>query len=402
MFWNRSTANGGPLLYDWGVTDALKSFAFNGTTFATTPSATGSVGSQIWPGGILTLSANADTPGTGVVWATVAASGDAENNPPVPGTLYAFDAGNVATQLWNSGINATRDSFGNFAKFVPPLVANGGVYVAAWSKQVAVYGLLAPAPVLTMVSPISGPTAGNTAVTLTGQSFSSGATVTFGGAGATSVVVVSATQITARAPPHAQGSVNVVVTNPDGQSAMLANGFTYVAPAPILTTVSPTSGPTAGNTAVTLTGQSFASGATVTFGGAAATSVTVVSATQITARTPPHAQGGVNVVVTNPDGQSATLANGFTYGAPAPTVTSVSPKTGLTTGGTLVMLNGTNFVSGATVTFGGAGATSVVVVSATQINASAPPHKPGSVNVVVTNPDGQSGMLASGFTYHKH
>jgi hypothetical protein len=308
----------------------------------------------------------------------------------------------VANQLWNSNINAARDSFGNFAKFVPPLVANGRVYVASWSKQVAVYGLLAPAPVLSTVSPNSGPSTGGTSVALTGQNFVSNATVSFGGAAATSVVVVSATQITANTPPHTQGSVAVAVRNPDGQSATLADGFTFTGPAPILSSVSPTSGPSTGGTSVTLTGQNFVSGATVTFGGAAASSVVVVSATQITAHTPPHSQGSVNVVVTNPDGQSATLAGGFTFVASAPIVTGVSPTTGLTTGGTAVTLTGQNFVSGATVTFGGAAATSVAVASATRINAIAPPHKPGSVNIVVTNPDGQSGTLASAFIYHKH
>jgi hypothetical protein len=64
---------------------------------------------------------------------------------------------------------------------------------------------------------------------------------------------------------------------------------------------------------VTLTGKNFASGATVTFGGTAATSVVVASATQITATTPPHKQGAVNIVATNPGGQSATLTGGFTY-----------------------------------------------------------------------------------------
>ncbi len=401
VYWNRSTANGGPLLYDWGVSDALKSFAFNGTTFATTPSATGNVGSQIWPGGILTLSANGETPGTGVVWATVATSGDAENSPPVPGALYAFDAGNVATQLWNSNMNAARDSFGNFAKFVPPLVANGRVYVATWSKQVAVYGLIAPAPILTAVSPTSGPSTGGTPVTLTGQNFAPNATVTFGGAAATSVVVVNAMQITANTPPHASGGADVVVKNPDGQSATLASGFTFTGPAPILSAVSPTSGPSKGGTPVTLTGQNFASGATVTFGGAAATSVVVASATQITANTPPHASGGADVVVKNPDGQSATLANGFTFVA-TPTVTGVSPNSGPAAGGTPVTITGTNFLSGATVTFGGASATAVVVVSSTKITANTPRHKQGSVNVVVTNPDGQKGTLTSGFTYHRH
>src|SRR6202007_1135789 len=114
------------------------------------------------------------------------------------GELYAFDAGNVATQLWNSTMTPARDSPGNFAKFVPPLVANGRVYVASWSKQVAVYGVLGtPPPATTGCSPGSGSTSGGTSVTLTGTNFASGATVTFGGVNASSVVVASATTIKA-------------------------------------------------------------------------------------------------------------------------------------------------------------------------------------------------------------
>jgi PQQ enzyme repeat len=141
VYWQRSAANGGPLLYDWGSSDWVKAYAFNGTTFAATPSYQGS-GTQIYPGGILTLSANADTPGSGVLWATVAASGNVFNDPTDPGILYAYDADNVSTELWNSTMNSARDNFGTFAKFVPPLVVNGKVYVATFSNQVAVYGLL--------------------------------------------------------------------------------------------------------------------------------------------------------------------------------------------------------------------------------------------------------------------
>jgi hypothetical protein len=226
VYWQRSAANGGPLLFNWGSKDRLKAFPFNGSRFATTPSAVGNVINQISPGGILTLSANGDTPGTGVLWATVPVSGKA-SSPPTPGALYAFDAGNVATQLWNSSMNAARDSPGNYARYVPPLVANGKVYVSTFSNQVSVYGLLAPVPLLSTVSPTSGPITGGTAVTLTGQDFASGATVTFGGAAATNVVVVSGMQINANTPPQAQGGANVTVTNPGGQSATLANGFTY-------------------------------------------------------------------------------------------------------------------------------------------------------------------------------
>ena len=228
VYWRRSTANGGPLLYNWGVSDRLKAFPFNGTMFAATPSAQGSVTNQIFPGGILTLSANGEAPGSGVVWATTAGSGDAENNPPVPGVLYAFNAGNVATELWNSTLNAARDGFGNFAKFVPPMVANGRVYVATWSDQVAVYGLTTAAtdPAVTGISPSSGSAAGGTPVTLTGKNFVAGATVSFGGAAAV-VTTVNATTIAAKTPAHKQGAVNIVVTNPDGQSGTFASGFIY-------------------------------------------------------------------------------------------------------------------------------------------------------------------------------
>jgi hypothetical protein len=195
--------------------------------------------------------------------------------------------------------------------------------------------------------------------------------------------------------------VNVVVTNPDGQSASLASGFTFKGPAPTLSGVSPGSGPIDGGTPVTLTGTNFASGATVTLGGVQATGVTVVSATQINAVTPAHAQGSVNVVVTDPDGQSATLSAGYTF-VLQPTLRSISPNNGPVSGGTHVTLTGTDFVSGATVTFGGAAASSIVVVNATTITATTPRHRQGGVNVTVTDPNGRNATLASGFVYHRH
>ncbi len=83
-------------------------------------------------------------------------------------------------------------------------------------------------------------------------------------------------------------------------------------PAPSLTGVSPTSGPVAGGTTVTLTGTGFVTGATVTIGGADA-SASFVSSTHLTATTPAHAVGAADVVVTNPDSQVDTLVAGFTY-----------------------------------------------------------------------------------------
>lgn len=92
-----------------------------------------------------------------------------------------------------------------------------------------------------------------------------------------------------------------------------------VAPQPTVASVSPGSGNVSGGTSVTITGTSFQTGATVTFGGTAATNVAVVNPTTITATTPAHLAGAVDVVVTNIDGQSGTLAGGFTYSnAPNP------------------------------------------------------------------------------------
>jgi hypothetical protein len=84
-------------------------------------------------------------------------------------------------------------------------------------------------------------------------------------------------------------------------------------PAPVLTSITPNSGPATGGTQVTLSGNNFVSGASVKFGGTAATGVTVVNSTSLMATTPAHVAATVNVDVTNPDGQSATLPNGYTY-----------------------------------------------------------------------------------------
>lgn len=86
-------------------------------------------------------------------------------------------------------------------------------------------GTLGPAPALTAISPTFGSGSGGTAVTLQGTGFVAGATVSIGGVSAGTVVVVSAGIITAVTPAMTAGFADVVVTNPDAQSATLSNGF---------------------------------------------------------------------------------------------------------------------------------------------------------------------------------
>jgi len=252
-------------------------------------------------------------------------------------------------------------------------------------------------PGVTSVSPTAGPAAGATSVTITGTGFTGATAVTFGGTAATGFTADSDTSITATS-PAGTGTVDVTVTTPGGTSTTSpADRFTYI-PAPAVTSVAPSSGPAAGGDTVTITGTGFVTGATVTFGGTAATGVTVDSATSITATTPAHAAGAVDVVVTNPDTQAGTLTNGFTYFA-APTVTGILPAGGTTAGGTSVTITGTGFIAGATVSFGGSPGTGVTVVGPTSLTVTTPAHAAGVVDVVVMNVDSQYGTLTNGYTY---
>jgi hypothetical protein len=107
--------------------------------------------------------------------------------------------------------------------------------------------------------------------------------------------------------------------NPSIENATLGGSaciFPYVDPTPTVISVSPAGGSTAGGTAIAITGTNFQNGATVTVGGAAATSVVFVNGTRLTAVTPAHAAGNVAVVVTNPTTQTGTLNPGFFYAAP--------------------------------------------------------------------------------------
>ncbi|MFM7259463.1 MAG: IPT/TIG domain-containing protein, partial [bacterium] len=165
---------------------------------------------------------------------------------------------------------------------------------------------------------------------------------------------------------------------------------------PAITTISPTAGPVAGGNTVTINGSGFLGVTSVKFGGVAATTFTISSSTKITATAPASTAGAKDVVVSGPWG-TATKTGGYTYYA-LPTVTSVTPNQGSTTGGTAVTITGTNLVGATSVKFGTTLATGVVVVNDTTITAFAPAATAGAKSVSVTTPGG-TGTLASAFTY---
>ena len=98
---------------------------------------------------------------------------------PGPAVLYAYDATNIPTMLYNSGQNATRDEAGNAVKFAVPTVANGKVYVGT-STDVDVYGLLGtglPTAATPVISPTSETFTGSVMVSMTDST--SGATISY-------------------------------------------------------------------------------------------------------------------------------------------------------------------------------------------------------------------------------
>ena len=140
----------GPLAYLWTAGDYFKAFQFNGSTFGTTPymqsSFTAPAGN---PGGVLSISANGSQAGSGIVWVSMPLDASAETQV-VPGVLRAFDASNLANELWDSNKNSARDGVGSFAKFCPPTIANGKVYLATFSNALDVYGLMDGNPDFTL------------------------------------------------------------------------------------------------------------------------------------------------------------------------------------------------------------------------------------------------------------
>jgi IPT/TIG domain/FG-GAP repeat len=239
-----------------------------------------------------------------------------------------------------------------------------------------------PAPTVSSVGPSSGSTEGGTRVLVRGTGFLPGATVTIGVA-PTSVEVISETELSVVTAAHAGGPEEVAVTTADGGSTG-GPSYTYLPP-PTVTSVNPVSGPSAGGTHVVVTGTDFLAGSKLEIGDELA--VEVISETELKAVTRPNAPGSDEVVVTTTAGESRGGPS-YTY-VPPPKVSSVSPVSGPTAGGTPVRVTGSNFGTGAKVQIGGV-ASAVEVISETELKAVTPAHGAGPQEVVVTTGNGGS------------
>jgi outer membrane protein assembly factor BamB len=159
VFWQGPDA---PRVYVWGEMDALKSYVVRQGKLQTPPAKSNYVigcdppQEMCMPGGMLSISSDQNKPGSGIVWAVVPSNGDASKRRGVAGMVLALDAENVSRELWRSERPDGKDQLGMFAKFCPPTVAGGKVFVATYGDRagdpaqnyadvryyLAVYGIL--------------------------------------------------------------------------------------------------------------------------------------------------------------------------------------------------------------------------------------------------------------------
>jgi hypothetical protein len=246
-----------------------------------------------------------------------------------------------------------------------------------------------PPPTVTSLEPPQGPTAGGGLLKIRGTGLAYATSVQIDGA-STPFSVVDDTTITATIPPHAGGAVPVTVTNPKGTSPV-GPLYTYVAPKPVVTSVSPPGGPTAGGNTVTIKGTGLQHATSVTIGLTPVTSFTVVNDTEVRAVAPARPAGSVHVRVTTAGGTNATgSTTRYVYDAGVPEIDSLTPNSGLRTGGSTVDIRGEHFLAASRVEFGPGYPATFQVLSDTLIRATTPAHPVGTVNVTVTTANGTS------------
>jgi hypothetical protein len=253
-------------------------------------------------------------------------------------------------------------------------------------------------PHITAISTATGPTSGGTTVTITGTGFAGASAVLFGDAVVTPLSVTN-TQVVAVSPPHAAGLIHIRVVTPGGVSPEVpADDFIYGG-VPAITRISPVAGSVDGGTVVTIFGSGFVGATSVTFGGKTVTPF-YVSESEIQVVAPAATvPGAVHLRVTTLAGTSPITANGdFTYVSHT-AVFGLSPRTGSSSGGTLVTITGIGFTGATIVNFGGVGATPTSV-SDTEIRVVAPAHPAGTVHLRISSTGGSSAPTSNDdFTY---
>jgi N-acetylneuraminic acid mutarotase len=248
--------------------------------------------------------------------------------------------------------------------------------------------------------PQKGRTTGENPFAILGSNFPPQVSVTIGGKPLTQMEVTGKL-ITGLTPAGTEGEHDIWLTAPGLDYSIHVGKFFYNLPSNVVVErITPDNGKQAGGDTATISGSGFLPGATVTIGGVEATNTGVIS-TLISFTVPPGTEGAKDVVVTNPDGQKATLHRGYTYN-PFPVIKKVEPRYGgPLRGGTEITITGSNFMEGVVVTIGEKRVQQLDLFSPTELRLETPPGTAGPKPVRVTNPDGQEAMEEDGFSYNR-
>jgi hypothetical protein len=320
-----STGNsaGGPAgatTYAWSIVNGTITSASNIQTITYTAGASGTVGLTL----VVTNASNCSATNTANV--TINAKPATPAITPTPAAVCANSTGNSATgpagattYAW-SIVNGTITSATNTQTIAYTAGASGTVGLTLVVTNASGCSAMNTANVTVNPNPNATITAPASVVA---NSTGNAASVANAGAGATYGWAITGGTITAGA-----GTTNITFTGGAGPGTTVLNvavttstncsdaktaNVTRTLPPVTVTSVSPAGGTSTGGTNVTVNGTGFIAGATVTLGGTAATNVVVVSAIKLTATTPAHAAGAINVTVTNTDASTGTLTSGYTY-----------------------------------------------------------------------------------------
>jgi hypothetical protein len=261
-------------------------------------------------------------------------------------------------------------------------------------------------PQITGISPTGGPIYGGTLVTITGSGFTGATNVTFGEKSGTALNLINDSILTVITPANPAGTVDVSVYSATGTRSTWKSTAVYMyeeVARPRVSGISPSSGPAAGGTTVTITGSGFSGTENVRFGEKYARDLTVTDDNHIRITTPESPPGLVTVSVKNSVGVGSSQGSSamFLYEYPFPELTGISPSSGSTAGGTVVSITGSGLSGATEVQFGGIRGTGLTVIDDGWLTIISPPNPPGTVGISVINPDhtGNSAGAASVFRY---
>jgi hypothetical protein len=251
---------------------------------------------------------------------------------------------------------------------------------------------------ITGLTPVTGDMAGGTTVTLTGTGFTDATAVRFGTTDATSLTVVSATEVTAVAPAHAAGAVDVTIVAPAGTWTS-QRAFTYFDPAGPFAVLGLSPRLIREGDTVQLTGQALDQGTlTVTIGGVTAT---VGARTFSTAELTVPARGAAPRIsdVAATGASTITLTGGAKWRIG---LASATPNTGPAAGGTQVALVGSAIPAAIDLNVGTFAATAVTVASETSVQLTTPSGSGGAASAIWIRETADlenEAILTNGFTF---